>query len=676
MRKRTIVLNLIPVVLLAARVTAAAEDAEVQEQERVDAARPDDKRQLGKPGSVATSSDEFEGSAAAAEQRSHYRAADRERWRKDEEVKRAEYQERIGRNAANPARCTELWRPQYHFTPIEEWMNDPNGLVFFNGKWIMCLQHGGWGLATSDDLFHWQHHDRALMADEMGSIWSGSSVVDRQNVSGFFEDGSPGIVAFFTYKGASPEDQDGQRRGSQAIAYSTDGIHYTKYDEGNPVIPQLRYLEGHPDEIDFRDPKVFWHEPTQRWVMAVAGGKLRIWSSENLKDWRFESVDENIQTECPDLFELPVDGNPADTRWVLSHAGVIYQLGDFDGRRFTLLGIGGQFDFGPSCYLPRDGHHGVYASQTWSDVPDGRRIMINWLRPPEGWLGRPGGGMSLPLELSLRTAPEGIRLFQQPVKEIENLRGQHRSFEEVEIVPGQNLLDGLRGKQLEIAAEFELRDAKRFGFKVLKGRNGDHALVAYDADARELVLDRTRCGWTRIPSFSRIYRVKAEPVENRITMRIFVDSASVEFFANDGREKFTVLVLPQPASDRVELFSEGGSVRLIRLDAYELHSVWRTEEEDGRTEPATLQLWESFDVPVGATRWLSARVAPAGARNTPVSWGIEDESIVSIEKQEGEWVQLLGRKAGETAITARVPGTALASVCKLSCFTEGPKSEE
>ena len=203
MRKRTIVLALISAVLLAARPAAPAESGEAHAPEPGDAARPDDKGQLDRPGAVATLNDEFKGSMAAAKQRSHYSAADRERCWKNEETKRAEYRELIRKNAANPARYTELWRPQYHFTPIDGRMNDPNGLVFFNSQWIMCMQYEGWGLATSDDLFHWQHHDRALMRDELGSIWSGSSVVDWQNVSGFFNDGEPRVVAFFTYKGGS-----------------------------------------------------------------------------------------------------------------------------------------------------------------------------------------------------------------------------------------------------------------------------------------------------------------------------------------------------------------------------------------------------------------------------------------------------------------------------------------
>ena len=179
-------------------------------------------------------------------------------------------------------------------------------------------QPEGWGHAVSRDLLHWQHRLPAIMPDELGAAWSGSAVVDQHDTSGFFG-GKPGLVCIYTYY--SPAD-DGRQ--SQGMAYSADGVTFTKYAK-NPIIPQLRYQPGQPDDHDFRDPKVFWHEPTKRWIMVVAGGTLRFYSSPNLRDWTFESINSDIHTECPDFFPLPLDGDPTQTRWVLSGGGNWYR---------------------------------------------------------------------------------------------------------------------------------------------------------------------------------------------------------------------------------------------------------------------------------------------------------------------------------------------------------------
>jgi len=490
-----------------------------------------------------------------------------------------DYIRRIKDYYARPDRFTEPWRPQYHYTPVFGWMNDPNGLVYFKGKWRLFMQHNGWGYATSDDLLHWKHQPVAIRPDENGGIWSGSSVVDFNDSSGLFN-GKPGLVCVFTY--IAPHQAGVQhRRQSQAIAYSSDGKKFTKYSK-NPVIPQLRYLPGQPDDARFRDAKVFWHKPTQRWVLVAAGGKLRFFNSKNLLDWTYQSTNtvmdaknhpEDIWTECPDLFELAVDGDQNKKMWVLSGGGDWYILGDFDGKRFTP--VSGKIDMnaGPD----------FYASQTWSDAPDGRRIMTTWMfqwsyarkgkQPPtKPWT---GGAMTLPYELSLKTTDEGVRLFMTPVKELETLRTdsqelQSRSLESV-VVPIK-----AKDNTYEIVAEFTPGNTGEFGFELFKSEDGcEKVVVGYDGQKQEMYVDRSFLQQPEIENYRRKYTAGLKPQNNLIRMHIFVDKSSVEVFANHGRKVFTLLAHPKQHGQGLELFYRNCKAKLTKFRLYQLKSVWR-----------------------------------------------------------------------------------------------------
>jgi len=313
----------------------------------------------------------------------------------------------------------EQFRPQFHFSPPDHWMNDPNGLVYLDGEYHLFYQHDPqsrengpmhWGHAISADLIHWTNLPIALYPDAIGPIWSGSAVIDVDNTSGLVPGG--GMIAIFSYK-----DQ------SQGIAFSTDkGRSWTKYSH-NPVIP----VGGK----DFRDPKVFWHADTKRWVMILAvNDHVAILTSSNLINWTAVSefgVGQGIHWgvwECPDLFPLMVDGQ---TKWVLTNSmspGTQYFVGNFDGETFTndnsadtqLL-----IDYGPDSY----------AGVTWNDTPDGSRVLIAWMDnwryavniPTTPWR----GAMSIPHVLTLKRLPEGIRLIQSPIAQVEELRDAGKS---------------------------------------------------------------------------------------------------------------------------------------------------------------------------------------------------------------------------------------------------------
>ncbi|WP_318153507.1 GH32 C-terminal domain-containing protein [Paenibacillus vietnamensis] len=477
----------------------------------------------------------------------------------------------------------EPYRPQFHFTPIRNWMNDPNGLVYFKGEYHLFYQYNpfgnewgnmSWGHAISKDLVHWKHLPVALEPDHLGMIFSGSAVVDERNTSGFFTDKSGGLVAIYTSSGETQQ---------QSIAYSTDnGRTWTKY-AGNPVIPN-------PGIKDFRDPKVFWHNQTQRWIMVLsAGDKVMFYASPNLKTWTYLSEfgakdgDHSGVWEVPELFELPVDGNPTHTKWVLKvdinpgeknlGSRGQYFIGRFDGTNFIN-------EHSPDKVLWVDYGKDFYASLSWENLPE-RRVWIAWMSnwqyanktPTSPWR----GAMSIPREVALKTIPqEGIRLVQAPVRELQLLRTNFKKLSEPEMIsPGSNLLTGLQEDTYEIIAEFELDSATEFGFKVRKG-DREETIVGYDAINSQMFVNRTNSGNTQFsPLFPGEYRAPLSIVRNRIKLHIFVDRSSVEVFGNGGERVITSLIFPSQESRGVELYAKNGNVNLIVLNIFHVKSVWR-----------------------------------------------------------------------------------------------------
>lgn len=305
----------------------------------------------------------------------------------------------------------EAMRPQFHFTARKNWHNDPNGLVYYKNQYHLFFQHNPlgrdwgnmtWGHAVSEDLVHWQQLEHAIYPDKFGTIFSGSAVVDRPNSSGLGGEEEAPMVCIFTYAGAYGEPK---RPFTQALAWSTDGLTFKKYGN-NPVLENL--AEGN------RDPKVFWYETTGQWVMVlyVERGAMHIFNSADLKSWKLASICKFPDAhECPELFQLAVDGDPENRKWVLWEAGGRYMLGGFDGKTFSP----------ESGVLPSEWGGNCYAGQTWNSEPEGRRIFIGWMRGGE-YPDMPfNQQMSFPRLFKLRTTTEGPRLHQAPVGEIEKL---------------------------------------------------------------------------------------------------------------------------------------------------------------------------------------------------------------------------------------------------------------
>ncbi|MCH4562362.1 glycoside hydrolase family 32 protein [Halomonas sp. EGI 63088] len=484
-------------------------------------------------------------------------------------------------------------RPALHFTPPQGWMNDPNGLVHFDGEYHLFYQYHPhdrvwgpmhWGHAVSRDLVSWEHLPPALVPDEQGMCFSGSAIVDRDDTSGLF-DGEPGLLAFYTVHRASPEDPDDYVQ-EQCLAYSRDRGRSWHKHAGNPIIAA-------PGFKDFRDPKVVWHAPSRRWVMALACGQvIRFYLSDNLLDWRLASAfgaGQGRHTdgpwECPDLFELPVegaaDGEPA-TRWVLV-VGVgageqdafgsftQYFVGHFDGERF-------HNDHPAETVLLMDEGRDFYAVQSWSDVPaeDGRRLAIAWMNnwlyanriPEAGWR----GAMSFPRELSLAATPEGVRLRQAFAGE-----WRARAAEAAKVATPERPLAVGRHVLLEGGARsahgrmvLELTAGASVSLDL---QQGGHQALELVADEAGVAVRHRRRGQngddefdTHFPHDQAVGRLAGRRVE----LEWLVDDGSLELLLDDGRLAITQLSFAQPAGHPQALAVAAGECRVAEMAYHSL----------------------------------------------------------------------------------------------------------
>ena len=439
----------------------------------------------------------------------------------------------------------EPLRGQFHFSPRRGWNNDPNGLSFYRGEYHLFYQHNPygwgwgnmhWGHAVSRDLVHWQELSDAIAPEDLNlrTMYSGSAVVDWENSSGFGKPGRPAHVLIYTSAG-NPT--------LQCLAYSTDGRTYTKYS-GNPVVKQI--TRGN------RDPKVMWYAPEKKWVMCLYvslnnANTIHFLGSTNLKDWTVMSQVDGF-AECPDLFELPVDGDAADKKWVLTAGSSEYMIGTFDGTKFTpetakLLGHRGK---------------GFYAAQTFSDIPqqDGRRVQIGWFQTETK--GMPfNQSMTIPLELKLAGTSDGPRLTWTPVKELEALRARTHKLAPMTLRPDSpNPLADVKAELVELRAEFEPGDASEVAFTV-RG-----ATIVYDAKKQELAVND--------------HRASAPLRDGKQRLTLYCDRTGLEVFASDG---LTYMPMPfQPKADdlTVGVQARGGSAKINSLRVYELKSAWQT----------------------------------------------------------------------------------------------------
>ncbi len=460
----------------------------------------------------------------------------------------------------------ERYRPQVHFTPKVNWVNDPNGLVYYENEYHLFYQynpfgttwgHMSWGHAISKDLLHWDELPLALAeymdptTEDSTMIFSGTAVVDKNNTSGLCA-GTDCLVAIYTsnvHKGNQGLVQH------QSLAYSDDkGRTWTRYEK-NPILDIQRK--------DFRDPKVFWYEPQQKWVMALVIPdlfKVQLYQSKNLLQWTLMSEFGNAGDttriwECPDLYELPVENNSDKSKWVLSlsgghpagptFVGMQYFVGDFDGTKF----ISDQVE-------PLYVEHGkdYYAGIVFNNVKD-RTIMLGWVNnwtyanliPTETWRGT----FSIPRELSLIETPTGLRLKQKTISEFKNLLGEKITD-----------INSFEGKSFYLEAEI----ADQGEIHLFKSEHQQTTIGYKDG---KLFLDRSNSGNTNFQKdFASIESVAIQEKPERIAIKILVDESIIEIVSNDGLYAITDQVFPNTEKTITEIL---GNVTI--LNARTLKSI-------------------------------------------------------------------------------------------------------
>jgi len=467
----------------------------------------------------------------------------------------------------------EKYRPQFHFTPEYGWMNDPNGMVYLDGEYHLFYQYNPygsmwgnmhWGHAVSTDMVSWTYLPIAISPDSLGTIFSGSAVVDVNNTAGF---GKNAMVAIFTSNGKT------QR---QSIAYSTDkGRTFTKYT-GNPVLPN-------PGITDFRDPKVSWNEVSNQWVMTLATKQtITFFGSPNLKEWtRLSEFGEGLGShagvwECPDLFPLTYQGK---TKWVLmvninpggpnGGSATQYFIGSFDGTKFTA---------DPLPYpLWADYGRDEYAGVTWGNIPksDGRRLFLGWMSNWDYATSVPTlnfrSANTIPRELTLVNNGEHLVLNSFPVKEMNSLRGVNKSIPN-QVVEKESFIKELLPKNngtYEIEMSLIPQHSSMFGFE-LKNSNSETLKFMFDLNAKQLSIDRSKSGKI---DFNEKFKAGANApivVKNAYKVRLLIDKASAEIFINNGEIVLSSLFFPTETMNSMRLFSTEGALKAENITIYNI----------------------------------------------------------------------------------------------------------
>ena len=486
------------------------------------------------------------------------------------------------------------YRPQIHFSPKENWMNDPNGMFYYKGKYHLYFQHNPnanvwgpmhWGHAISEDLVSWEQQPIALFPDDLGTIFSGSAVVDLENTSGFGTKENPPIVAVYTNHNSKEEKNGSKKFQNQSIAYSLDeGQTWTKYNQ-NPVIKN-------PGMIDFRDPKVFWYERQNKWVLTLAAGQqTQFYESNDLKNWSYlSSFGKGIGNhkgvwECPDFFELPVEGSK-ETKWVhlvsINPGGpnggsaTQYFIGDFDGTNFFVdpyfekqMKINHNFwtDFG------KDNYAGVTYSN-WKSEKKGvlfQGWMSNWqyagIVPTTTWR----SAMTLTRELGLFKTKKGLyRLRSKNINSFEKYTTQTIQKEKIDLNKNNLLIS--EGKidfsSAKVELEIQSMNETKYNF-ILSNKNGDSLSFGYDHKEKLFFVDRSRTGNI---NFSKNFALKPSIAtrikkDRNLKMEFILDKSSIELFYDDGISVLTEIFFSNSPYETLSLncLGSGSSLKKFKL---------------------------------------------------------------------------------------------------------------
>jgi len=472
-----------------------------------------------------------------------------------------------------PAYYSEKYRPQFHFSAKKNWLNDPNGLVYYDGVYHLFFQYRpsnrsdaykDWGHAVSTDLVHWEQIPHHITPHKVWSgCWSGSAVVDVNNSAGFQTGEEKTIVAFLT-NGGDP----GRGLGplcTQCIAYSNDGGKTFTYYDQNPVIRHIMHSN--------RDPKVVWDEASQKWIMSLymdSWYDFGIFSSTNLKEWKHESTSsiEGVR-ECPGFEPLPLDGDKNNKKWMFFGANGDYVIGSFDGTNFK----------SETKVLRGDYGMNYYAAQTWSDTPDGRCIIIAWM-PTQRYPGMPfQQQMNFPSELTLKTTSEGMKAFRMPVREIEKLYDKEYKWDNKTIKDSKLTLNELNGDLYDMDMEIDVSKSSSLQIGL---RN---ITITYDTGKKILscggdgikggIIPETWLSGEKdgINSTNNMGHAPLSPTDGKIKLRILLDRNTVEIFGNDGEIVLTSCFMPKDDNLTYSVKAEG-EINMIKAGAHSLKSAW------------------------------------------------------------------------------------------------------
>jgi fructan beta-fructosidase len=426
-------------------------------------------------------------------------------------------------------------RPQFHFTVKRGWSNDVNGPIFYQGqyhlfwqafpfgvKWDTGFMY--WGHAVSKDLIHWRELAPALMVDKLGAAWSGTSFVDHHNTGGW---GKNALVLVYTAFDRISHKQ------VQCIAYSTDNGATFHHAAGNPVLDSNREVGSN----DTRDPKVFWYEPGKRWVMVLfEKDGVSFFNSSDLKTWTRQSHHKGFQ-ECPDFFELPVDGDSNRKKWILHGGSSSYEIGTFDGGTFTAESPVLHYAEGKNLH----GDDVLYAAQSFGEMPHGRRIQMAWGRIPLD--GMPFTQMILfPTEFRLKTTKDGLRLQAAPIDEIARLRTKARTWSNLTVAEANQKLGSTGSAPLDVKFQASLQ-------------MGDGLAIRYDGND--------------------LATVAPEDIENgRAQVEVLIDKGVAEIFVDGGARYITREIPLSTGGQGLELRLNQKARVIDQLEIYEMKSMW------------------------------------------------------------------------------------------------------
>ena len=450
----------------------------------------------------------------------------------------------------------EFLRPQFHFSSKKNWINDPNGLVFYKGEYHLFFQHNPkathwgnmtWGHAVSKDILRWKQLPHALLPYDNGTIFSGTAAVDYPNSLGKNTEENKAIVAYFTHA-----QNDNNDSFYQAGAFSTDrGRTFELIDEGSPRVPNQGFDRGE------RDPKIFWHLPSQKWILILwikkadpkktdDLGKVRFFSSRDLKNWeKISDFDREWVYECMDLVELSVDDNPNNKKWLIYDASFDYEIGSFDGTTLTT---------DKKSYLGDLGN-AFYAAQTFNNSPDGRTVIMGWLRTSNNnvYIDNKmpfNQHMSFPASLKLKTTIEGIRLFRWPIKEIESLYEKSFAYEKIKSEMVNKNLKGKKFEGVDLYAKFNRKQ---------------NLAIQFNIRGQVVIFEKGKFYFNEVelPTLNK----------NEVNIRVLLDRTSVEVFIDDGFSVFSTYAVP--TSDEKSIYIK--SNKSFLLDVFEVNklgSIW------------------------------------------------------------------------------------------------------